>query len=99
MSEDGDGTVTMVTKEKERDEIGSRKFPWTMIRRPRIYWGWVVAFSSSIMFVVIYGFLYSFGIIMVDLMQEFESSATKTGKCHPVADERFRKGRGAVLHI
>nr|XP_054770152.1 monocarboxylate transporter 9-like [Lytechinus pictus] len=47
--------------------------------RNRIYWGWIVSVTASITFGLSFGFLYSFGIIMVDLMSQFDSSATATG--------------------
>ncbi|XP_072176531.1 monocarboxylate transporter 7-like [Diadema setosum] len=42
-------------------------------------WGWIAAVASSLVFTVIKGYMYSYGLIMVELMEEFGSSATKTG--------------------
>ncbi|XP_030853925.1 uncharacterized protein LOC100893677 [Strongylocentrotus purpuratus] len=80
LDDDGEDAVTMATKEKVDDVIRTGNL-LRILRsvRARTYWGWVVTVASSIMFVVSYGFLYSFGIIMVDLMSEFDSSATDTG--------------------
>ena len=83
LDDDGEDAVTMATKEKVDDVIRTGNLLRTLRSvRARICWGWVVTVASSIMFVVSYGFLYSFGIIMVDLMSEFDSSATDTGKSH-----------------
>ncbi|XP_041482050.1 uncharacterized protein LOC121429180 [Lytechinus variegatus] len=53
--------------------------------RNRIYWGWIVSVTASITFGLSFGFLYSFGIIMVDLMNQFDSSATATGYIGTIA--------------
>ncbi|XP_071490778.1 monocarboxylate transporter 9-like [Diadema antillarum] len=42
-------------------------------------WGWVVVFAASILCAVTYGIMYSFGLLMVALIDEFNSGVTKTG--------------------
>ncbi|XP_072176812.1 uncharacterized protein [Diadema setosum] len=42
-------------------------------------WRWVVVIASSMLCAVSYGFLYSFGLLMVALMDEFGSGVSKTG--------------------
>ncbi|XP_030842253.1 monocarboxylate transporter 9 [Strongylocentrotus purpuratus] len=42
-------------------------------------WGWMVVMMSWILFIVIFGIMYSYGILFVEFQAEFESSATLTG--------------------
>eukprot|EP00057_Strongylocentrotus_purpuratus_P025362 XP_011679836.1 PREDICTED: monocarboxylate transporter 10 [Strongylocentrotus purpuratus] len=48
-------------------------------------WGWVVTVSAALIFIVVHGFLYSFGLLMVELMEEFDSDVTTTGYVGTVA--------------
>ena len=48
--------------------------------RLKIGWGWVVSVATAILYTFNYGYLYSYGLLMVELMDEFGSSTTETGK-------------------
>ncbi|XP_072177112.1 uncharacterized protein [Diadema setosum] len=42
-------------------------------------WSWLVVIASSMLIAVSFGFLYSFGLLMVALMDDFGSGVTETG--------------------
>ncbi|XP_041482222.1 monocarboxylate transporter 14-like [Lytechinus variegatus] len=65
--------------------------PWIRMREVRLpgriqrYWGWVVTVCAALIFIVVHGFFYSFGLLMVELMEEFDSDVTTTGYLGTVA--------------
>ena len=42
-------------------------------------WGWVVTIASFWIFSAAFGTMYSFGILLVELQEEFDSGASETG--------------------
>ena len=73
---------TILHSEEALDTFKVEKVSEKNLRQPDSYWSWIVCTVGIISNVIVWGSVYSFGMIFPHLLDEFKQGKSNTGKCY-----------------